>query len=62
MIFSCEGYNTYALYKSVSGKVYIFRQLKNKIKRKQKIKCVLKNDMIIKKNENFFTFFHFVYI
>ena len=62
MIFTCEGYNTYALYKSVSGKVYIFRQLKNKIKRKQKIKCVLKNDMIIKKNENFFTFFHFVYI
>jgi hypothetical protein len=24
MIFSCEGYNTYAFYKSVSGKVYIF--------------------------------------
>jgi len=24
MIFSCEGYTSYALYKSVSGKVYIF--------------------------------------
>lgn len=24
MIFSCEGYTTYALYKSVSGKIYIF--------------------------------------
>jgi hypothetical protein len=24
MIFSCEGFTTYALYKSVSGKVYIF--------------------------------------
>ena len=23
MIFSCEGYNTYALYKSVSSKIYI---------------------------------------
>jgi hypothetical protein len=24
MVFSCEGYTSYALYKSVSGKVYIF--------------------------------------
>jgi hypothetical protein len=24
MIFSCEGFTTYALYKSVSGKVYVF--------------------------------------
>ena len=23
MIFSCEGYNTYALYKSVSSKIYV---------------------------------------